>query len=202
MQVPFTLFHYPFAWAVARQDSRLSLPALFVGTVMPDIEVPILRLFFSGVLPDHYVLHSLVQTLTLGLLLSVLAVRFLYPPVISRLFGVDRDGLDKKCRVTPALILSCAIGLAGHLILDYPMHYYNHILWPFVDPNILVGPLVLVLSFENDLDLGYIRANILTNAVMILLFALIIMRIKGPRFWERFWLGDIQEVDMRTISRS
>ncbi|MHA1959026.1 MAG: hypothetical protein ACW99U_02265 [Candidatus Thorarchaeota archaeon] len=188
--LPFTLFHYPLAWAIARVDKRFSLPGLFVGITMPDIEVPFLILFFGDVLPNQYVLHSLVQTMTLGLVLSVLAVRFLYPPVISRIFGVNRQGLDERCSVSPALILSCAVGLVGHLLLDYPMHYYNHILWPFVDPNTLVGPLVLILSFEGDLDLGYIRANIITNIIMILLFALIVMRIRGSRFWERFWLGE------------
>ncbi|UCE11423.1 MAG: DUF4184 family protein [Candidatus Thorarchaeota archaeon] len=188
--MPFTLFHYVFAWAVAKLDRRFSLPALFVGSVMPDVEVPIIRLFFSEVVPDHYVLHSLIQTLTLGLLLSVLVVRFLYPPVISRLFGVDRCALDESCSVAPALILSCAIGLAGHLILDYPMHYYNHIFWPFVDPNILVGPLVAIFAIENDLDLGYIRANVAMNTVMILLFTLVLLKIRGPGFWERFWLGE------------
>ena len=53
--MPITPLHYPIAWGLSKLDKRLNLPGLIVGSFIPDIEVPFLFIFFSGVLPDHLV---------------------------------------------------------------------------------------------------------------------------------------------------
>ncbi len=93
--MPFTLFHYPIGYLTSKIDKRFVLPALLVGSVMPDLEVPILCLFFTGVLPDHFILHSLIGTLTIGLLLAVTVTKFIYPPLIGSLFKIDREKLKE-----------------------------------------------------------------------------------------------------------
>ncbi|MGY5852288.1 MAG: DUF4184 family protein [Candidatus Thorarchaeota archaeon] len=186
--MPFTIFHYPLAWGLSRVDKRLSLPALIVGAVMPDIEVPFLIMFFRGILPDHYILHSLIGSLTIGLLLTVIVTRYIYPVVISVIFGVNREALDGACRVTPVMILSCVIGLVSHLLLDYPMHPYSQIFWPFIDARLLVGPLVLFFAQGPTMRQGFITANMFTTAVMAIWWIAIFIVIR-KNVWEEHWVG-------------
>ena len=63
--MPLTPLHYPLAHGLSKVGKKLSLPGLVVGAVIPDIEVPLMRIFFSD-LPDHLVLHSLIGAATLG----------------------------------------------------------------------------------------------------------------------------------------
>ena len=88
--MPVTPLHYPFAFLISKIDRRLSLPALVVGSVIPDIEVPLMWIFFSD-LPDHLFLHSLIGAVTVGTILAVIVTWILYAPIISTLFGVDRE---------------------------------------------------------------------------------------------------------------
>ena len=188
--MPVTPLHYPFAFVIYRVDKRLSLPALVVGSVMPDIEVPFMWVFFST-LPDHLFLHSIIGAATLGTVLTIVVTRFLYAPIISRFFGVDESELNKVCRVTPWLVVSALIGVMSHLILDYPMHWYNPILWPWVNPFDVIGPLVLLFMPTYSLWSAYIIASILTHVSMILLWAVILFRLnlKG-NIWSRHWIGE------------
>ncbi len=187
--MPFTPMHYPVGYGLSKADRRLSFPGLIVGSVIPDVEVLVLRFFFPDLL-DHLVLHSLVGALTLGTLIAVFVTRFLYPPIISSLFGVDRKQLDDACKVTPSLVFSCMIGALFHILLDIPMHWYNPVFWPWVDPLDIVGPLVLLFAFEGDIQLGYLRANVFLNVIMIILWLIILTRNKGENLWERIWLGE------------
>ena len=188
--MPFTLFHYPFGYLTSKIDKRFVLPALLVGSVMPDLEVPILFLFFSGVVPDHFILHSLIGTLTIGLLLAVTVTKFIYPPLIGSIFKIDREKLKEACRVTPWMILSCAIGLVLHIGVDYLHHWYNPVFWPWIDPFLLVGPFVSFFAtlFATDILTGYIIANGLANITMLMVFIWIIMGNKEDR-WNKLWLG-------------
>ena len=187
--MPFTPMHYPVGYGLSRVDRRLSFPGLIVGSVIPDVEVLVLRFFFPNLL-DHLVLHSLVGVLTLGTLIAVFVTRFLYPPIISGLFGIDREQLDDACKITPSLVFSCMIGALFHILLDSPMHWYNPVFWPWVDPLDIVGPLVLLFAFEGDIQLGYLRANVFLNVIMIVLWLIILIRNRGEKLWERIWLGE------------
>jgi len=84
---------YPLAFLFSRADEHLSLPGLIVGSVIPDIEVPFMGMFFAS-LPDHLFLHGLLDALTIGTLLAAAITRFLYTPIVSHVFGVERDELN------------------------------------------------------------------------------------------------------------
>lgn len=189
--MPFTLFHYPIGYGLSKLNDRLSLPALVVGSVIPDIEVPFLFLFFQGVLPDHFILHSLIGALTIGLLLAVLVVRYVYPPVVGFVFNLDRSELLENCRITPLIVISAAIGILSHILIDIPFHWYNQILWPWVDAQMIVGPVCILFAWflETDIMSGYYAANQFTNGVMAIVLALIIIRTKENR-WHRLWIGN------------
>ena len=192
--MPITPLHYPVAWGLSKLDKRLNLPGLIVGSFIPDIEVPILIIFFHGVLPDHFILHSLIGAVTIGAIISTFVTVLLYPILVSLLFGVDRVKLNEVCRLTPVLVLSCMLGNLFHLLLDLPMHPFNPILWPFIDPYNIVGILVLALAIEGDIGLGFLRANILTNAITGLLMIAIILKSRR-NLWELIFVGKIHLKD-------
>ena len=187
--MPATPLHYPFAFLISKSDKRLSLPALVVGSVMPDIEVPLMWIFFSS-LPDHLFLHSFIGAATLGTLLTVLVTRFLYAPIISTTFGVDRNKLADECRITPWLVISSFIGVMSHLILDFPMHWYNPILWPLVDPYDVIGPLVLIFMPTYSLWNAYVIASAITHISMLILWIVILVWLHSKgNLWYHHWVG-------------
>ncbi len=179
--MPVTPLHYPVGFALSKSSRRLFLPGLVVGSFIPDLEVPIMWILFPG-LPDHLVLHSLIGVLTLGTLAAATLTRFLYAPIISTLFNVDRERLDEACRVTPNLVLSCILGAVFHLALDIPMHPYNPVLWPWVNPFEIVGVLVPFIGFGG--------ANLLLSVAMGIYGMAILLGHLGKNLWERVWLGD------------
>ncbi|MFW9843802.1 MAG: DUF4184 family protein [Candidatus Thorarchaeota archaeon] len=187
--MPVTPLHYPFAFLISKSDKRLSLPALVVGSVMPDIEVPLMWIFFST-LPDHLLLHSLVGAATLGTLLTILVTRFLYAPIISTIFGIDRTELNEACKITPWLIGSSFIGVMSHLILDFPMHWYNPIMWPWIDPFDVIGPLILLFMPTFGLLNSFLIARFLTHITMIMLWIVILAWLSSEGdLWQRHWVG-------------
>ena len=192
--MPITPLHYPVAWGLSKLDKRLNLPGLIVGSFIPDIEVPILIIFFHGVLPDHFILHSLIGAVTIGVFISTFVTVLLYPILVSMFFCVDRVKLNEVCRLTPVLVLSCMLGNLFHLLLDLLMHPFNPILWPFIDPYNIVGILVLALAIEGDIGLGFLRANILTNAITGLLMIAILLKSRR-NLWELIFVGKIHLKD-------
>ncbi len=188
--MPITPLHYPFAFLISKTNRRLQLPALVVGSVMPDIEVPFMWVFFSS-LPDHLFLHSLVGAATLGTLLTVLVTRFLYAPIMSTFFRVNRLELNEVCKITPWLVVSSFIGVMSHLILDFPMHWYNPILWPLVNPFDIIGPLVLLFMSTYDFMSAYWIANFLMNISMIILWIVILYKLRSQgKIWSKHWIGE------------
>jgi len=154
----------------------LNLPGLIVGSFIPDIEVPILIIFFNGVLPDHFILHSLIGALAIGTIISTLVTVMLYPILTSWSFRLDKVKTKEVCRLTPALLLSCMLGNVFHILLDIPMHPFNPVLWPFVDPYSIVGILVLIFSVDGNISLGFLIARILNYGIMGLFMSAIIIK--------------------------
>ena len=184
--------HYPVAWGLSKLDKRLSLPGLIVGSFLPDIEVPFLLIFFSGLLPDHLILHSLIGAVTVGTIISIFLTVYLYPILTSWLFHLDKEKIKEVCRFSPSLTLSCMLGNLFHIFLDIPMHPFNPVLWPFVDPYSIVGILVLVFSTEGDIARGFLHARILVNILMITIMGLLltIIIVKNRKnLWERLLIG-------------
>ena len=187
--MPVTPLHYPLAHGLSKLDKRLSLPGVIVGSVIPDIEVPLMWIFFSD-LPDHLFLHSLIGAVTVGTLFAVLVTWLIYPPIISVFFGVDREKLKEVSEISKMLVVSCLIGVLSHLLLDFPMHWYNPILWPWVDPFDVVGPLVLLFTpFGSISGIAFRLANLLTSLVMVVWWVLILMRYWGKDLWSNHWVG-------------
>ena len=193
--MPVTPLHYPLAFLISKVDKRLSLPGLVVGSVIPDIEVPFMWTFFAS-LPDHLFLHSLLGALTIGTLLTVAITRLLYAPIVSLVFGVERDELNQVCRIDPWMAVSCFIGVLSHLALDFPMHWYNPVLWPWVNPYDIVGPLVLIFAASLDKWSAYLMASSITHATMIVLWAAIPLTLyfKG-NMWYRHWVKDTSDAE-------
>ncbi len=187
--MPFTLFHYPVAYLLKQADRRLSLPALAVGSVMPDIEVPLMWILFPGSQYDHLLLHSLVGAMTVGLAATIFVTILIYPQLVGTLFGLEKESIAKECEVSRIVILSAVLGLMGHLLLDITMHWYNPLLWPWIEPTAIVGPLVSLFAFDGNIEVtGFLIANTLVNAMMILLFLAVIAREWGGGMWERLWV--------------
>ncbi|MHA2265928.1 MAG: DUF4184 family protein [Candidatus Thorarchaeota archaeon] len=185
--MPVTPLHYPAGYILSKTDKRLSLPGLLVGSVIPDIEVPLMWAFFPGVW-DHLLLHSLLGVFTVCTVLAVVVTRFIYPPVISLIFGVNRGELKEACAVTPALIVSCMLGALFHVLVDIPMHPFNPTLWPWIPPNEIVGSVVLFFG-EGSILVGFTRANTLFSAIMVVLGTLILIVNINKNLWDEVWLG-------------
>jgi hypothetical protein len=188
--MPATPLHYTLAFLVSKTDKRLSLPGLVVGSVIPDIEVPIIQMFFVG-LPDHLFLHSLIGAITVGTLVSVIVTRYLYPLIISFVFRIEKNKLNRVCWISPWMVLSCLLGVLSHLVLDFPEHWYNPILWPWVNPQDIVGPLVLVFMQTYDIWTSFLIARLVTHIIMLVVFFVIIVHLHSKgNLWFRFWVGD------------
>jgi hypothetical protein len=168
----------------------LNLPGLIVGSFVPDIEVPILIILFHGLLPDHFIMHSLIGALTIGTIISTLVTVMLYPILTPLFFHLDKVKTKEVCRLTPALVLSCMLGNVFHILIDIPMHPFNPVLWPFVDPNSIVGILVLVFAVDGNISLGFLIARILNNVIMGLFMLGIIIKSRG-NLWEQILIGKI-----------
>jgi Domain of unknown function (DUF4184) len=185
--MPFTPLHYPVAYALRRLVKNLSMPGLVVGSFVPDIEVPILWALGNGVY-DHWILHSLIGALTVGLPIALAISHFVYPPTIARLFGIERVKLNEACAISKTLGISCLAGLLGHILLDVTMHPYNQLLWPWVDPTALPGILVLLFAYGGNMQLGFFIANWLVSLVM-LSSLLVIAIMNRSMLWNNLLLG-------------
>lgn len=190
--MPVTPLHYPVAWGLSKINKRLNLPGLIVGSFIPDIEVPILFLFFRGIFPDHFILHSLIGALTIGTLISTLATVLIYPILATLIFRVDKVKVKEACKLTPVLVLSCMLGNLFHILIDVPMHPYNPIFWPFVDPDSIIGFLVLLFAVDGDINTGFLIARIL-NWVIWGSFSLAIIIKYGKNLWEQILIGEIKK---------
>ncbi|MFW9975593.1 MAG: DUF4184 family protein [Candidatus Thorarchaeota archaeon] len=187
--MPITPLHYPLAFVLSKTNKKLLLPGVVVGSVIPDIEVPLMWIFFSD-LPDHLFLHSLVGAVTVGTLLAVVVTWLFYTPIISTIFRVDKGELKEASTLSTMLFLSCLVGVLSHLLLDYPMHWFNPILWPWVNPYDVVGPLVLFFAPFGPINgTAFWMANTLTSAIMILAWLSILVYYQNNDLWGNHWRG-------------
>ncbi len=189
--MPFTLFHYPFGYGLSKASKKLSLPGLVVGAVIPDIEIPFMLLFFGDVYPDHFILHSLIGALTIGLIIAMSVTHYVYPSLIGKVFTLDRELLQKACRFTPMLVVSCAVGIISHIAIDIPFHWYNSVLWPWISPFEIVGPVCAFFASLLNVDIvsGYAVANLFANIIMAVVLIAIVLATKEDK-WKKLWIGN------------
>ena len=160
--LPITPFHYPFAFVLYKLCGKLSLPALIVGSMLPDLEIPLMVLLFGTTVPTHLLLHSLIGSLTIGTLLATAITVFIYPRLTSAIFPIDKIKVKEKCRFSINLLFSCAIGCISHVLLDVTNHSYNPLFWPFLAPAETPSLIVPFLG-------GAAMASLLIHALMIVL---------------------------------
>ena len=179
--MPLTPLHTAFAYLAKKSVLKLSLPALIVGSMLPDLEIPLIYLATTSQF-NRLFLHSLFGAATLGTLLSVLLTVFLYPAVVSIIFRLERKALEEECRFSSSLMISCLFGCLSHVLIDALHHEFNPILYPFVK-----------VSFDSLVLFGNQE---LASSVVHLAFTGILMLVLGWEltkgihgFWERVLVG-------------
>jgi len=179
--MPATPLHCSVAYLITRWKPQLSLPALLVSSMVPDLEIPVIFLVTGG-LQDRLVLHSLLGAATLGTFLSVLLTIFLYPHAVSFFFKLDRERIEERCRFSNVLVASCIVGGVLHVIVDSTNHEFNPVLYPFVKDSFDV------LRLTNDLAAStFIVESVLLG---LLIFFFVYEIRKGTRgFWMRMLVG-------------
>ena len=144
--LPVTPLHYPVAYVIYKLGGKLSLPALVVSSMVPDLEIPFLIVLLGTEVPHRLVLHSLLGAVTIGAVLSIAITVLVYPRLTSVVFPVDKLKVKEKCRFSLGLIVSCLLGGLSHVLLDVTNHAYNPVFWPLLALNETPSPIVPVLG--------------------------------------------------------
>jgi len=161
--------------------AELSLPALVVGSMVPDLEIPIFFLVLGSQAPNRMVLHSFLGASTVGTLLATFITIWTYPPLTSKLFALNATKVKRKCSLSMNLFLSSLLGVLSHALLDVTNHDYNPILWPFISISDTPSPITPILG-------GALTASILVHSGMALLFVALFVH-KRENFWEQILIG-------------
>ena len=130
--MPLTPLHYPIAYFLYKLYKRLSLPGLVVGCMFPDLEIPAIMLLFGTRIPNRLILHSLLGSATIGTFLAIIVTIRVYPFHVSYIFHVDKEKVERKCKLSFAMVFSVFVGNLLHVLLDVTNHAYNPVFWPFL----------------------------------------------------------------------
>jgi membrane-bound metal-dependent hydrolase YbcI (DUF457 family) len=114
--------------------------------MFPDLEIPTIMLLFGTQVPNRMILHSLLGSATLGTFLALIVTIRIYPPLVSRLFHVDKKKVESKCKLSFALVFSVFVGILSHVLLDVTNHPYNPVLWPFLPATATPSPIYFALG--------------------------------------------------------
>ena len=174
--MPITPFHHPVAYIIYKLGGKLSLPAVIVGSMVPDLEIPFMVLLFGNSVPTHLMLHSILGSLTVGTAIAVAITVLIYPKITSTIFPIDKLKVKQKCKFSLTLVFSCAIGCLSHALLDVTNHTYNPVFWPFLTSAETPSPIVPLLG-------GVQTASLLMHSLMTALF-ITFYAFKRENFWE------------------
>lgn len=176
--MPVTPLHYCAAYIINKVKVGLILPALIVGSFIPDIEPFVGYATYERLTPPRGFLHSLLGAVTLDLFLAVLVTTLLYPVIVSWIFKLEKNSVAEKCRFSGMLVLSALFGSLSHVLIDATSHEYNPLLYPFITESF--DAFVLM---KNRL-----LASIIVQITLFVLLLLIFVRefTKGNKgFWKR-----------------
>jgi len=148
--------------------------------MFPDLEIPVIVLLFGTQVPNRMILHSLLGSATLGTFLALIVTIRVYPPLVSRLFHVDKKRVESKCKLSFAVVFSVFVGNLSHVLLDVTNHPYNPVFWPFLPATATPSPIYFALGNP----LGYLWMQII---MAVLLAALIV--IKRKNLFEELLVG-------------
>jgi membrane-bound metal-dependent hydrolase YbcI (DUF457 family) len=173
--LPITPFHHPIAYLIFNIAGNLSLPGLIVGSLIPDLEIPIMIMLFGFQGPNRMILHSLFGAFTVGLVLALALTKWVYPSLTSRIFPVNELKVKEKCSFSINLAFSCLIGLLSHVLLDVTNHAYNPVFWPFLAINETPSPITPFLG-------GALTASIIVHTLIAVVFVGLFIQ-KRENFW-------------------
>ena len=157
----------------------LSLPALIVGSMVPDLEVPFVYLLTGT--QDRLVLHSLIGGMILGTIIALALTVLFYPRVASAIFPIDKVKVTEKCVFSSTVAFSCLLGVLSHVLLDVANHTYNPLFWPFLSMDQTLSPIAPLLG-------GDLTASLITHGAMAVLFVGLFIN-KRDNFWEHLLVG-------------
>ena len=179
--MPVTPVHCSIAYLARKINPELSLPALLVSAMVPDLEIPFISIT-SGGQYSRLVLHSLLGAATMGTALAVIITVFLYSPIVSYVFRVDRKTVNARCRFSWSLVAVCFAGSFSHVLIDSLHHAYNPLLFPLT--SVSFDAFVLM----ND----WILASLIIQTTFLSMLALFVaLEIKNgtKNIWKRLLLG-------------
>jgi membrane-bound metal-dependent hydrolase YbcI (DUF457 family) len=180
--LPLTPLHYPLAYLIYKLGKqKLSLPALIVGSMLPDLEIPVMFLLLGPQAANRMVLHSLLGGVTIGTIIGLAITVIVYPRFTSAIFPISKLKVKEKCRFSLGLAISCIIGVLSHVLLDVTNHSYNPIFWPFLSLYQTPSPIVPLLG-------GLDMASLIVHGSMIALF-IALFYDKRENFWEHLLVG-------------
>jgi len=176
-----TPLHTAVAYLLNKWQKWLGLPALIVGTMVPDLETPFIW-FATGGLSDRLFLHSLLGAAVIGTIVAILLTVFAYPVAVSYVFRLDKEETKEKCRFSSMLVFCCLVGNLSHVLIDSLHHSFNPLFYPFVNESF--DAFLLNNAFISPTDL-------VTCSMLALLTLIIIFEIRrGTKgFWKRVFLG-------------
>ena len=179
--MPAIFLHSTFAYIINRWKPQFSLPALLVGTLLPDVEVPILYYLTDGAI-DRLLFHSIIGAVTVGTIVSVIIVLILYTPFVSFFFRIDQKDVKKKCRFSGTLFCLCMIGNLSHVLIDATHHEFNPLLYPIFKESFNF----LRISSDQSFDA---RIATLVLAAIFLVFVIASFKKGAKDFWKQTLVG-------------
>lgn len=178
--MPAVFLHSSFAYLVKRLNPKLSLPALLVSSMIPDVEVPIIYYLTNGAI-DRLLFHSLIGAITIGTIISAGIVIFIYPSFVSLFFRIDKKYIQKKCEFSGSLLCLCLIGNLSHVLIDSTHHAFNPLFYPILNESVDL----LRISSSRIFDTG-IKAGVLTVIFLLFVFGSFKER---KDFWKQMLVG-------------
>lgn len=181
--MPANFLHPTFGYLINKWKTQFILPALLVGSIIPDIEIVPLYYVTNGKI-DRLIFHSIFGALIIGSLITIVIVMIFYPFFVSLIFKIRISEIKEKCRFSMMLIISSMIGNLSHVLIDATSHEYNPLLYPFSSESVNIFRISDILIFD------YQIINMILSIIFI--FILVATLRKGLKgFWKRMLLGPI-----------
>jgi membrane-bound metal-dependent hydrolase YbcI (DUF457 family) len=134
--------------------------------MFPDFEIPLVVLLFGGKV-NRLVLHSLLGSAVIGTFLAMAVTIIFYPSLVSRLSGVEKEKVERKCKLSFALAFSVFAGVISHVLLDVTNHPYSPVFWPFQAANVTPSPIYFALGEP----LGYLWMQVIMGFTSLIILA-------------------------------
>ena len=154
------------------KPNRFNFFALSLGSIIPDLEVPILFLLTGDKWHARSIMHSLLGAFTIDILIVVLATIFIVPWLLKyldgkiqnkKIFKFSSFDLREHKSSTGIIIYSGLIGTVSHVCLDLINHTYNPLTFPvekYYDLNLVLF---------NDVQLANITVWVVMSGLLIVM---------------------------------